>query len=56
MWKRTGSESPVVKAALELCGRPGGPGRLPTRPLSDDERAALRALLARLGVPGVGQS
>jgi 4-hydroxy-tetrahydrodipicolinate synthase len=49
LWKRTGSESPVVKAALELCGRPGGPSRLPARSLSQDERAELRDLLVRLG-------
>ena len=53
MWKRSGSESPVVKAALELCGRPGGPSRMPTRPLHDDERAELRELLVRIGVPDV---
>ncbi len=53
LWKRTGSESPVVKAALDLCGRPGGPSRLPTRSLNEDERTELRELLARLGVPGV---
>ncbi len=51
MWKRTGAESPVVKAALELCGRPGGPSRLPTRALNDEERAELRVLLVRIGVP-----
>ncbi|MHC4403084.1 MAG: dihydrodipicolinate synthase family protein [Planctomycetota bacterium] len=51
MWKRTGAESPVVKAALELCGRPSGPSRLPTRSLNDEERAELRELLARIGVP-----
>jgi len=51
MWNRTGSESPVVKAALELRGRPGGPSRLPTRVLNSDERAELKELLARFGVP-----
>ena len=51
MWKRTGSESPVVKAALELCGRPGGPSRLPTRTLNDEEREELRRLLEEIGVP-----
>ncbi len=54
MWKRTGAESPVVHAALELCGRPGGPSRLPTRQLDDTERKELRELLIRIGVP-VGQ-
>jgi dihydrodipicolinate synthase/N-acetylneuraminate lyase len=53
MWHRTGSESPVVKAALDLCGRPGGPSRLPTRSLNDEERSELRELLASIGVPGL---
>lgn len=53
LWKRTGGESPVVKAALELRGRPGGPSRLPTRSLDDEERAELRELLQRIGVPEV---
>lgn len=53
LWKRTGAESPVVKAALELRGRPGGPSRLPTRSLDDEERAELRELLQRIGVPEV---
>ncbi len=53
MWKRTGAESPVVKAALELCGRPGGPSRLPTRSLNGGERAELRQLLEELRVPHV---
>jgi 4-hydroxy-tetrahydrodipicolinate synthase len=51
MWNRTGAESPVVKAALELRGRPGGPSHLPTRVLNSDERAELKELLARFGVP-----
>ena len=53
MWKRTGAESPVVKAALELCGRPGGPSRLPTRELTSEEKAELREILVRIGVPDV---
>jgi len=55
MWARTGSESPVIKAALEICGRPGGPTRLPARSLNDSERAELRGLLQRIGVPGVAR-
>ena len=51
MGKRTGAESPVVKAALELCGRPGGPSCLPNRSLNEEEREELRQLLARIGVP-----
>jgi dihydrodipicolinate synthase/N-acetylneuraminate lyase len=51
MWKRTGAESPVVKAALEICGRPGGPSRLPNRSLNTDERDELRQLLHVIGVP-----
>lgn len=53
LWNRTGSESPVIKAALELCGRPGGPSRLPARSLDDEERSELRELLASIGVPGL---
>ena len=52
MWKRTGSESPVVKASLEICGRPGGPSRLPTRSLNKEERTELERLLKNIGVPG----
>ena len=51
LWKRTGAESPVVKAALELCGRSGGPSRLPTRSLNGQERDELRRLLSRIGTP-----
>lgn len=53
MSARTGSESPVVAAALELCGRHGGPTRLPNRGLYEEEREELRELLERIGVPGV---
>ncbi len=53
MWKRTGAESPVIKAALDLCGRRGGPSRLPTRSLNDTERFKLRELLKRIGVSTV---
>ncbi len=49
----TGAEGPGVKAALDLCGRPGGPSRLPVRAANDEERSALRAALRRIGVPGV---
>lgn len=51
MWNRTAAESPVVKAALELCGRPGGPCQLPTRSLNDQERAELHDILQHIGVP-----
>ena len=53
MWKQTGAESPVIKAALELCGRPGGPNRLPPRSMTDQERDELRQLLRNIGVPNV---
>ncbi|MDA1014584.1 MAG: dihydrodipicolinate synthase family protein [Planctomycetota bacterium] len=53
MWQRTAAESPVVKAALELCGRPGGPSRLPTRSLNGEERAELHEILKVIGVPNV---
>ncbi|MBI1917214.1 MAG: dihydrodipicolinate synthase family protein [Planctomycetes bacterium] len=51
--RATGAEGPAVKAALELCGRPGGPSRLPIRALSDAERRELRAVLVDLGTPDV---
>ncbi len=53
MAARTSGESPPVKAALELVGRRGGPSRLPSRSLNAEERAELRALLLRIGVPNV---
>jgi 4-hydroxy-tetrahydrodipicolinate synthase len=53
IWARSGGESNVVKAALELVGRPGGPNRPPTRGLDDAEREELRALLQQIGVPNV---
>ena len=53
MWKRTAAESPVVKAALDLCGRPGGPTRLPARALNESECEELGRLLRRIGVPDV---
>jgi len=53
MARRTSGESPPVKAALDIMGRYGGPGRLPSRALNDEERAELRQLLIKLGVPGM---
>ena len=53
MWRRTGAESPVINAALELTGRKGGPSRLPTRRLDESERDELRTLLIDIGMPGV---
>ena len=53
LWKRTGLESPVVKAALELCGRPGGPTRRPCRALNGEEREELREILVGIGAPGI---
>ncbi len=53
MAQRTGGEANVVKAALELCGRPAGPSRPPTRALNSDEREELRQLLIKIGVPNV---
>jgi len=50
---RTSGESPPVKAALELTGRPGGPSRPPSRDLTREERAELRQLLRAAGVPNV---
>ncbi len=50
---RTSGESPIVKAALELTGRPAGPSRSPSRDLVPEERNELRRLLQDLGVPNV---
>lgn len=50
-----GAEGPGVKAALDLCGRRGGPSRLPVRALNDAERKEFRAALIRMGVPGAGE-
>ena len=48
---RTGGESPAVRAALEICGRPGGPSRPPSRDLNQEERSELRDILQRIGAP-----
>ena len=49
---RTAGESPVVKAALELVGQPpSGPVRLPSRALTNEERAELRSILLKAGAP-----
>lgn len=53
MCRVTGAEGPGVKAALDLCGRRGGPSRLPIRELNEGERKEMRAALVRMGVPGV---
>lgn len=39
----------VAHTGLDLAGRPVGPPRAPLRPLGDDDRAALQAILSRLG-------
>lgn len=49
----TGGEANVVKAAYGLVGRRGGPVRPPTRDMSAEHRAELKALLEEIGVPGV---
>ncbi len=48
--QRTGGESNVLKAALELCGRQGGPSRPPMRVLTDEEREELRTVLTCIGL------
>jgi len=40
---------PLVRAALELAGWPVGPARLPLDAATDDERAAMKKVLAKLG-------
>jgi 5-dehydro-4-deoxyglucarate dehydratase len=49
--RRRGFEVAVMKAAMELLGHPAGPVRPPLADLSVDDRAELRAILERLGVP-----
>jgi 4-hydroxy-tetrahydrodipicolinate synthase len=41
---------PLVHAALELVGWPIGPARMPLDPATDDERAAMKQVLAKLGL------
>jgi 4-hydroxy-tetrahydrodipicolinate synthase len=48
--RQFGSYPAPVKAALEIMGLPAGPPRLPIRPVSDEQRVKLRALLLRLGI------
>lgn len=50
---RTSGEAPVVKCALELCGRRGGPTRPPSRDLTEEERSELHRVLAKIGAPVV---
>jgi 4-hydroxy-tetrahydrodipicolinate synthase len=44
MWNRSALESPVVKRALEIKGRIGGPVRLPSRLLTEEETQELTEL------------
>jgi 4-hydroxy-tetrahydrodipicolinate synthase len=53
MARLTGGEANVIKAAYDLVGRRGGPVRPPTRDMSPEHRAELKALLKEIGVPGV---
>jgi 4-hydroxy-tetrahydrodipicolinate synthase len=53
MAEYTGGEAAPVRAALELCGRPGGPSRPPSRALGETGRAELKTLLKRIGAPVV---
>ena len=46
-----GTESHVVRAAVEITGRRAGPPRPPGRPLDDEEKADLRKLLIEMGAP-----
>lgn len=47
---RFGSYPVWVKESLELMGLPAGPARRPIQPLSDEQRAGLRAMLQRIGL------
>lgn len=54
MGGRTAVESVPVKGALDLLeGRIGGPAAEPSRKLNQEEIAELKALLKKIGVPGV---
>jgi len=50
---KTAGEAPTVKASLELCGRPGGDCRPPSRSLTREERESLRKVLVKIGAPVV---
>lgn len=50
---RTGGEAAPKKIAAELVGRAGGPPIPPTQPCTAEERAELRELFLRGGVPNV---
>lgn len=50
---RTALESPVVKAALDLLGRPGGAVARPNRKLTESELDELYGILKKAGVPGL---
>lgn len=51
MWDRSALESPTVKMALNITGRPGNANnvRLPSRPLENEERTMLQNLLNEIG-------
>jgi len=49
--RRPGYEVSVMKAAMEILGYKAGPARPPLANITADERHALAALLANLGVP-----
>ncbi len=48
---RKGGEAHVIKAAMDLAGLAGGPTRPPTAPLSPAERAELKEILTKAGLP-----
>ncbi len=50
-----GFEVSVMKAAMELLGHPAGPVRPPLGHLSAQDRADLRAIIERLGIPTAAQ-
>jgi 5-dehydro-4-deoxyglucarate dehydratase len=50
-----GFEVSVMKAAMDILGHPAGPPRPPLGELSEKDRADLRGILERLGVPTAAQ-
>ena len=49
----TGGEGAFIKAALQMCGLPGGPARRPSTRVSAELYKEGRQLLLKYGVPGV---
>ncbi len=54
-YSRLGGEAKVIallKYATNIIGSVGGYGRLPVRPLNEDEKARIRAIFTKMGLIG----